>query len=170
MKYRKKPVVVDVVQFDGWNWREVYQFMSNEPLLFTCDFIQYETIEINTLEGKMTASIGDFIIKGVKGEFYPCKPDIFALTYEPVEREWPKCAKELFEELGYKQVVAEHDTDIRYSGEDGVIIEFRVGMWNSKTYVTYVDQRYRVVNARIRTDVKFHLAIHQQMKELGWIE
>ena len=85
MKYRKKPVVIDAIQFDGWNWRECYQFMSNEALWFTCDMRFEEKIEIITLEGVMTASVGDYIIKGVQGEFYPCKPDIFEATYELVE-------------------------------------------------------------------------------------
>ena len=81
-KYRKKPVEVEAIQFDGWNWREVYQFMSSEPLLFTQDFRKYEYILIETLEGIMKAKVGDYIIKGVHGEFYPCKPDIFHETYE----------------------------------------------------------------------------------------
>ena len=81
-KYRKKPVEVEAIQFDGWNWREVYQFMSDEPLMFTQDFRKEEYILIDTLEGVMKAKVGDYIIKGVHGEFYPCKPDIFNETYE----------------------------------------------------------------------------------------
>ena len=81
-KYRKRPVEVEAIQFDGWNWREVYQFMSDEPLAFTDDFRKDEYILIDTLEGVMKAKVGDYIIKGVHGEFYPCKPDIFHETYE----------------------------------------------------------------------------------------
>ena len=81
-KYRKRPVEVEAIQFDGWNWREVYQFMSNEPLMLTQDFRKEEYLFIDTLEGVMKASVGDYIIKGVHGEFYPCKPDIFHETYE----------------------------------------------------------------------------------------
>lgn len=84
MKYRKKPVEIEAIQFNGYNWAECYQFMSDKPLLFPQVFEKREKIEINTLEGTMTASIGDWIIKGVNGEFYPCKPDIFEKTYEPV--------------------------------------------------------------------------------------
>jgi hypothetical protein len=78
MKYRKKPVVVDALQWNGDNTEEVLRF---------CDsFGTYETnpaiLSIKTLEGVMTASRGDYIIKGVNGEFYPCKPDIFNKTYE----------------------------------------------------------------------------------------
>lgn len=81
-KYRKRPVEVEAIQFDGWNWREVYQFMSDEPLMFTQDFRKEEYVTIDTLEGVMKARVGDYIIKGVHGEFYPCKPDIFHETYE----------------------------------------------------------------------------------------
>ena len=84
-KYRKRPVEVEAIQFDGWNWREVYQFMSNEPLMLTQDFRKEEYLFIDTLEGVMKASIGDYIIKGVHGEFYPCKPDIFHETYEDLD-------------------------------------------------------------------------------------
>ena len=87
MKYRKKPVIIEAIQFDGYNWQECYQFMSNEPLMFPQVFCKQEHIVIHTLEGDMTASIGDYIIKGVNGEFYPCKPDIFINTYEEVEEE-----------------------------------------------------------------------------------
>lgn len=84
MKYRKKPVVIDAVQFNGWNWKECLQFMSSEKLIFTQEVSKRETLQIKTLEGTMTASIGDWIIKGVNGEFYPCKPDVFEKTYEEV--------------------------------------------------------------------------------------
>ena len=84
MRAMKKPIEVQVIQFDGWNWRECYQFMSNEPLMFTCDVRKEEYIMIKTLEGNMRCDIGDYIIKGVKGEFYPCKPDIFKDTYDAI--------------------------------------------------------------------------------------
>lgn len=81
-KYRKKPVVIEAVQFTGNNYDEVHEF---------CPGIKYnlkdtDTSVIPTLEGNMTVSVGDFIIKGVKGEFYPCKPDIFEATYDKVEK------------------------------------------------------------------------------------
>lgn len=84
MKYRKKPVEIEAVQWNGKNFDEIYDFMYGvfkQTIMDTSD----NKIIINTLEGDMTASIGDFIIKGVKEEFYPCKPDIFELTYEKVE-------------------------------------------------------------------------------------
>ena len=84
MKYRKKTIEIEAVKFNGWNWRECYQFMSNEPLMFTQDFSKREKIEINTLEETITVSIGDYIIKDINGEFYPCKADIFEKTFEEV--------------------------------------------------------------------------------------
>lgn len=85
MNFRKKPVEIEAVKFDGWNWAECYQFMSDEVLVFPQVLKEREYIKIETLEGTMTASRGDWIIKGVNGEFYPCKPDIFEKTYELVE-------------------------------------------------------------------------------------
>lgn len=83
MKYRKKPVVIEAMQFDGtiesaveirkWSHHQV-SVDSNEPL----------KLLIPTLEGNMTASPGDYIICGVQKEFYACKPDIFEMTYEIV--------------------------------------------------------------------------------------
>lgn len=79
-KFRKKPVVIEAVQFDG-------TLVSVEGLnIPECSQdLCSDTLQIPTLEGVMTANPGDWIIRGVKGEFYPCKPDIFAATYEAVE-------------------------------------------------------------------------------------
>lgn len=80
MQYRKKPVVIEAVQYTGTalNLAELVAFIGHEA------YINEGKIEIETLEGVMTASIGDYIIKGVHGEFYPCKPDIFLKTYDEV--------------------------------------------------------------------------------------
>ena len=82
MKYRKKPVVIDAVQWVGENLGEVAEFLGATDLDIK---LSTESMFIHTLEGIMEASKGDWIIKGVQGEFYPCKPDIFEATYEPVE-------------------------------------------------------------------------------------
>lgn len=84
MLYKKKPVLINAIQFTGTNIDEIKNFMgdalickissSTTPLLF-----------IKTLEGNMLVSINDYVIKGVNGEFYPCKPDIFKKTYESYE-------------------------------------------------------------------------------------
>lgn len=87
-KYRKKPVVIEARQWDGTNENaaEITKWMGNTEVLLCEDFLEDgRFFEIKTLEGSMKASENDFIIKGVKGEFYPCKPDIFEETYELVE-------------------------------------------------------------------------------------
>jgi hypothetical protein len=81
MKYRKKPVVIEAFQWiDKPSFPEGFEEL-HEKAKITKD----EKLAIETLEGSITASNGDFIIKGINGEFYPCKPDIFEKTYEKVE-------------------------------------------------------------------------------------
>lgn len=77
MKFRKKPVVIEAFQL-GIN-------VAPDWCINVSEIIDEKTIEIKTLEGKMRATSGDWIIKGVKGEVYPCKSDIFEATYERVE-------------------------------------------------------------------------------------
>lgn len=104
-KYRKKPVVIEAVRYDGLCVGE-YDAISGKVVRLTCpewfpaltpeidpesrhalragDVATFGTqLFIGTLEGVMTAEPGDYIIRGVKGELYPCKPDIFEATYEP---------------------------------------------------------------------------------------
>ncbi len=86
-KFRKKPVVIEAVQFTGGNGYEIMRW-AHEGLPDIAQAIVFrgvapDTIQIRTLEGMHLAAPGDWIIRGVKGEFYPCKPDIFAATYEP---------------------------------------------------------------------------------------
>ncbi|WP_048800710.1 hypothetical protein [Streptococcus constellatus] len=82
MKYRKKPVVIEAVKWTGNNVKDLADFMGESQINYE---IETRKMFIRTLEGIMEASVGDYIIKGVQGEFYPCKPDIFAETYEEVE-------------------------------------------------------------------------------------
>jgi hypothetical protein len=82
MKFRKKPVVIEAVQWNGKNIEEVKSFFGLDAEWSYDDLMP---LEIYTLEGTMEAAVGDWIIKGIKGEFYPCKPDIFEATYEPAE-------------------------------------------------------------------------------------
>lgn len=95
--YKKKPVVIEAIQWTGQNHREMFDFLTNYELeneFMTTNgnnfYIDHSKVEgglvIKTLEGEHIASIGDYIIKGVQGEFYPCKPDIFKDTYEPAEQ------------------------------------------------------------------------------------
>lgn len=79
MKYRKKPVVIEAMQLTPLTIDQVEEFVGG-------DFGKNANGDnvIATLEGAMICSMSDWIIKGVKGEFYPCKPDIFEATYEKV--------------------------------------------------------------------------------------
>lgn len=92
MKYRKKPVVIEAIQWNEDNLQEVMEFIGSEfkyksnASYTTIKFTYINgVLTIRTLEGDMKVSKGDYIIKGVKGEFYPCKPDIFQTTYEALE-------------------------------------------------------------------------------------
>ena len=88
MKFHKKPVVIDAAQFNGLDdYLCIVEWMRGAG--FTqADEVRFETpiMLIPTLEGTTAANPGDWIIRGVKGEFYPCKPDIFEATYEPVDK------------------------------------------------------------------------------------
>ena len=93
-KYRKKPVIIEAVQWNGLNFKEIQEFAGydvavleevrklNMDMHIPGDYRLY----IRTLEGVMDARKGDYIIKGVNGECYPCKPDIFEKTYEEVKQ------------------------------------------------------------------------------------
>lgn len=87
MKYRKKPVVIEAMQFGGG----VFMGASAQEIeKWSGGIVQFALqngipmLVVSTLEGVMQADLGDWIIKGIKGEFYPCKPDIFKATYERV--------------------------------------------------------------------------------------
>ena len=88
MKYRKKPVVIEAIQWDG-SWDSMEAIKTSWPEMQVCASTLHppsKTVRdwsIRTLEGSHQVSVGDYVIKGVKGEFYPCKPDIFEMTYEP---------------------------------------------------------------------------------------
>lgn len=85
MKYRKKPVEIEAVQYDG-NFRclDIFPMSEVENFIVGTDESGNPCLKIRTLEGVMTVSKGDYVIRGVKGEYYPCKPDIFEMTYEKI--------------------------------------------------------------------------------------
>lgn len=88
-QFRRKPVVIEAFQFSGTEYSasEIEKWSEGRAkLLIYADDITLNSrkMTVETLEGTMTANEGDWIIRGVKGEYYPCKPDIFAATYEPV--------------------------------------------------------------------------------------
>lgn len=87
-KYVKRPVVIEALQFDGRNQQRILDFIggaSEAEHSLTTDDPPRPILLIRTLEGVMRADVDDWIIKGVKGEFYPCKPDIFEESYELAE-------------------------------------------------------------------------------------
>ena len=95
-KFRKKPVIIEAIQFTeecAWKsfldkefiWPEKKRFHASGDYNPDNKTIYRAWVSIETLEGTMQADLGDWIICGVKGEFYPCKPDIFAATYEPAD-------------------------------------------------------------------------------------
>lgn len=90
MRYRKKPIEIDAIQWTGTNLDEIMDFCVGkakyEAMSSGGGAIVVEALESDTnYKTRHAASIGDFIIKGVQGEFYPCKPNIFKLTYEEIE-------------------------------------------------------------------------------------
>lgn len=97
MKFKKKPVVIEAIQFDGTyeSIRRICDWANSNPDPEEDPWVSYVTDSshavddplVHTLEGEMSIGIGDWVIKGVKGEFYPCKPDIFEMTYGRVEEE-----------------------------------------------------------------------------------
>lgn len=93
-KFRKKPVVIEAIEYKDSSERliELQEFMGDDVGV-TYENPESPKLMIATLEGTMFASIGDYIIKGVKGEFYPCKPEIFEATYEAVEEKEPSDSK-----------------------------------------------------------------------------
>lgn len=88
-KYRKKPVVIEALQFldEGERIQELSKFVDDQVLVVTYKDKENPKIILQTLEGVVFASVGDYIVKGVDGEFYPCKPTIFEQTYEEVTEE-----------------------------------------------------------------------------------
>lgn len=92
MKYRKKPVVIDAIQYintgDYNNINEILDFMGDHAKGVRTHYKDDEPIPylvVPTLEGNTCAKSEDYIIRGIRGEFYPCKPDIFFKTYERIE-------------------------------------------------------------------------------------
>ena len=84
-RYRKRPVVIEAVRYDGTNGQAIRAWAGKNRLREVREMHAPTTLAIYTLEGVMRADVGDWIIRGVQGEFYPCKPDIFEETYEPAD-------------------------------------------------------------------------------------
>lgn len=110
MRYRKKPVVIEAVRWFGGNTGEILSFCGGDA------HEKNGALYIDTLEGALRASVGDYIIKGINGEVYPCKPDIFAATYETAERRTADAIQTVEEILKRG-----NDAEIRRRG-DGVLV------------------------------------------------
>ena len=80
MRYVKKPIPVEAIQWTGDNFNDIYNFVTSKPVVITT----FNELIISTLEGEMKAPIGSWIIRGPKGEYYPCRGDIFEETYEQI--------------------------------------------------------------------------------------
>lgn len=97
MKFKSKPVTIEAVQYTAQLWQDVVHHNLGEIEAF-CPVAKFDafsgSLYIETLEGTMRALPGDWIIKGLKGEFYPCKPDVFEAKYEPLSetKEPARCA------------------------------------------------------------------------------
>jgi predicted aminopeptidase len=91
MKFRKKPIVNEAIRWTGENLKEVIAFTGLHPSAQKWTWEEYEEVvkheglKIFTLEGPLFASVGDYIMRGVSGEFYPIKPDILVKTYDRVD-------------------------------------------------------------------------------------
>ena len=83
-KFTKKPITIEAVQWTGENITDVVAFCN---VCYMKPVDGKEQLQISTLEGPMTASVGDYVIKGIKGEFYACKPDVFEMTYDQEGKE-----------------------------------------------------------------------------------
>ena len=120
--YRKKPVVVEAVQWTGENHAEMCEFIDPEAF----EIIPRIGLVIHTLEGDHHASPGDYIIKGVNGEFYPCKPDIFAKTYESSTLTPPNepLTQDDVNEMHFDRVWIDYGTDEhgKRDGEEGIVL------------------------------------------------
>lgn len=87
-RFRKRPLEVDAVQYTGGNYDEIADFVGPECIYIAKSVVPatgLPIVQIRTLEGHMKVSVGDWVIRGVKGEYYPCKPDVFTRTYDYVD-------------------------------------------------------------------------------------
>ena len=168
-KYIKKSVEIEAIQWNGNNLEEIMKFLNSEfsyeknTEYATKKFSYSQTTNdlcINTLEGVMKANIGDYIIKGIKGEYYPCKPDIFELTYEKVYT--LEEVKKMWEELGYYFTMTTNTQLCLYTKyeSENIIIDLL-----NNTYVKYDDYVESM-------DITFqeHQLLTKTFKALGWEE
>lgn len=175
MKYRKKPVVIEAIQWKE-NTTEIIQFCGNKCSYNANDTawevgkgIPNEELIIHTLEGDMIASRNDYIIKGIKGEVCPCKPDIFEKTYEEVKimKVLEKILEEIenhaieFESFGMcddyisvgwvKEIIRKHMDDATDTNDGWILVEDGLPEGGEKVLVWYEYFRYGEYNRMFQT-------------------
>ena len=159
-KYIKKPVEIEAIQWNGNNLEEIMKFLNSEfsydknTEYVTKKFSYYQTtndLYINTLEGEMKANIGDYIIKGIKGEYYPCKSDIFELTYEKVYT--------LEEEFTPETILDKKRTDIK---PGDIVKHFKRELLDDTNNTLYI---YSILEIAEHTETKEKLVIYQALYE-----
>ena len=139
--YRKKPVMIEAVQWTGENHAEMCEFIDPEAF----EIIPRVGLVIHTLEGDHYASPGDYIIKGINGEFYPCKPDIFAKTYESATltppNEWVSVEERLPEPGG--RVLAANGSFVgeAYMASNGAWMRHGGFPWEVEAWMPMPDRR-----------------------------
>ena len=155
-KYIKKPIEIEAIQWIGKNTKKVKDF-CNSGDAWNCGQTN-DKLEIYTLEGTMLASVGDYIIKGVNGEFYPCKPDIFEKTYnktptlEEVKKEWEELEYEWYETKEYLYLM---------KGEKLIFVDK-----NFKTYRCFDNEDYD--SSSMEITFTEHQLLTKTFRALGW--
>jgi len=177
-KFRKKPVVIEAIQWTGNNLKEIIEFTGLHESAKKWSWEEYEKVvaedglKIFTLEGKMNAGVNDWIIKGVKGEFYPCKSDIFEATYESADLTEIESSSGLYEK-GFKQALM----DVKNFGFEKVyehhkkesIFDFSRPYWLPETGVANVRDLWNLPNDGTNPRVRAIRLIQNYAKANGHI-
>ncbi len=145
MKYRKKPVVIEAVQY-VWSEPKKTKEEAQDDIADFMDWnikIVGDSIMIPTLEGEMQARLGDWIIKGVKGEFYPCKPDIFEMTYEALEAVEKYEARRRIDWALKTPTLALQEIRHLKAQRDAAIARIEVLEAKLATFLQFLDENYR---------------------------
>lgn len=166
-QFRKKPVVIEAVQYDGRNGAEIAAWASDADIIEGTG-TRVGKLFVSTLEGTMAADVGDWIIKGVAGEFYPCKDEIFKQTYEEVEHvSWKEAIQT--EEETYQRLKAEIDEGLQSE------IDYET-MWNAlkkhldnhqRNLLFYPTDQYDSYDRAVYSiEVQFVDSVRKLMKDL----
>ena len=184
MKYRKKPVVIEAFQFYVDNMPDWFMdaVSNDEVILYNCDYKRYTIDEaycrIHTLEGWRWCNGGDYVIKGIKGELYPCKADIFKQTYEEVKQmtkieEIEQKVKELSEEIeqlknqekvAYSRFIPEIGDKYWYVSSMGMIYNCN--------FENNIFEQYKIANSpvfRTEEEAKRYLEFKQELTKRRWL-